>query len=106
MNSSKPGEIFITAARTAVDQLTPLFDPHFHIRRVVWAMNEISAKILPDPEIEAAVADVHHSLDQMTARLNTGAALAEAIIDEKVALHGALDALEAVLPRARPTPEA
>jgi len=96
--------IYLDAAHTTVRGLHPLVDPRFHLRRVVWALTEIRAKVVVTSEIHQALAGVEQAVGALAARLNSWDAIIDGLEPDKIRLNKRLDELTRALLSADPGP--
>lgn len=94
-------DLLITA-RQAVREASQHLDPSVPLGRAAWAVAEITGKVEPDAEIEAAAQDVHRALDAALNKANQVALIMSGLADEQDNALAAITALEAALTRARP----
>ena len=90
------------AARHAVGEASQHLDPSIPIRRAAGALEEIAARVEPDPSIEAATANVRRALDVLLNKANHGLRVVSGLGAEQAGAVAAIGDLEHALKRARP----
>lgn len=93
---------YVTAVRHGVREASQHLDPGVPLGRAAWAVAEITGKVEPDPEIEAAAQAVHRALDAALTKANQVALVMSGLSGEQEGALAAIAALEAALTRARP----
>ena len=92
----------LVTARHAIRETSQHLDPSVPLRRAAWAVAEITGKVEPDAEIEAAAQAVHRALDATLNKANQVALIMSGLANEQEDALAAITALEAALTRARP----
>lgn len=92
----------VATARHAVREAGQHSDPSVPLGRAAWAVAEITSKVEPDAEIEAAAQSVHRALDATLTKANQVALIMSGLADEQDNALAAIAALEVALVGARP----
>lgn len=92
----------VATARHGVLDAGQQLDPSVPLGRATWAVAEITSKVEPDAEIDAAARAVHRALDATLNKANQVALIMRGLADEQDNALAAIAALEVALAGARP----